>query len=320
MIGAFRTAAVLLTAASLTAFSAAQQGDPFAFDEVTTPAGISGFGPSFGPGAWGDVNGDGLPDLWVGNHASPTQLFVQQAGGGFVDETDLWLQDTLTRDTHGVAWADADGDGDQDLAELVGSGNSVTGQNRLWLNDGGRLTDVAPASGVGFADGRGRTPLWVDYDQDGRLDLITINLYRAGISASLPYRQISAAGQPLSFVMDWPGSGFEPSTQNNEFAQLADLTGDGVLDLIVDGSPFPSRLYDLSVSPMEDRLIGSGFTGVPNVVDAVFADFDLDGRVDMYLSRDRIESDSEAVLVNDDELRAKLFAKREKKAPEAISA
>ena len=62
MIGAFRTAAVLLTAASLTAFSAAQQGDPFAFDEVTTPAGISGFGPSFGPGAWGDVNGDGVPD------------------------------------------------------------------------------------------------------------------------------------------------------------------------------------------------------------------------------------------------------------------
>ena len=153
----------------------------------------------------------------------------------------------------------------------------------------------------------------MDYDQDGRLDLITINLYRAGISASLPYRQISAAGQPLSFVMDWPGSGFEPSTQNNEFAQLADLTGDGVLDLIVDGSPFPSRLYDLSVSPMEDRLIGSGFTGVPNVVDAVFADFDLDGRVDMYLSRDRIESDSEAVLVNDDELRAKLFAKRDER-------
>ena len=132
----------LLATLSLTAFAAAQQGEPFAFDEVTAAAGLSGYGPTFGPGAWGDVNGDGLPDLWVGNHAGPPQLFVQQPGGLFVDQASLWLSGTLTRDTHGVAWADADGDGDQDLAELVGSGNSVTGQNRLWQNEGGSLIDI----------------------------------------------------------------------------------------------------------------------------------------------------------------------------------
>ena len=299
----------LLISLILGSAAPAQQGEPFAFSEDTAVAGIIGTGPTFGPGAWGEVNGDGRPDLWVGNHAFAPQLFVNLGGGIFEDQTDQWVVGQLTRDTHGVAWADSDGDGDQDLVELVGTGTTSTGQNHLWWNDGGKLTDISATAGMSYGAGRGRSPLWVDYNGDGRLDLITINLYRPGTSGSLPFLQTSAAGQQPTFVMDWPGSGFEPTTQSSEFANLVDITGDGVLDIVVDGSPYPSAVYDLSSVPMVDRLIQTSFQGVTTVVDAVYGDFDFDGRNDAYLCRDRIEADSEAVLIGEREMRAKVFVK-----------
>lgn len=303
----------LLLICPLSLAAPAQQGEPFAFSEESSIAGIEGHGPSFGPGAWGDVNRDGRPDLFVGNHAFPPQLFVNLGGGVFAEQADAWLVGQLTRDTHGVAWGDCDGDGDQDLVELVGTGTASTGQNHLWWNDGGKLTDIASTAGMSYGAGRGRTPLWVDYNQDGRLDLITINLYRPGTSGSLPFLQTSAAGQPPEFVMDWPGSGFEPTTQSSEFANLVDITGDGLLDIVVDGSPYPSAVYDMSTAPMVDRLIQTSFQGVTTVVDAVYGDFNFDGRNDAYLCRDRIEADSEAVLIGEREMRAKVFVKSDER-------
>ena len=299
----------LLVALSHGSAAPAQNGEPFAFSDETAASGISGNGPTFGPGAWGDVNSDGLPDLWVGNHAFAPQLFVNLGGGLFADHTQQWVVGELTRDTHGAAWADVDGDGDQDLVELVGTGTTSTGQNHLWWNDAGKLVDISGTAGMSFGAGRGRSPLWVDYNQDGRLDLITINLYRPNSSASLPFLQTSGPGQTPLFVMDWPGSGFEPTTQSSEFAHLVDITGDGVLDIVVDGSPYPSAVYDMSPVPMVDRLIQSSFQGVTTVVDAVYGDFDFDGRNDAYLCRDRIEADSEAVLIGEREMRGKIFVK-----------
>jgi hypothetical protein len=284
---------------------AAQSGG-FVFDDVSEEAGILGSGPSFGPGAWGDWNGDGFPDLWVGNHASPPSLYVNQGDGTFVVLSHDLIVGDLLRDTHGAAWADLDGDGDQDLIELVGAGSGSSAPNHLWWNDAGKLTDIAPAAGLDFPQGRGRTPIWMDWNHDQRLDLLAINLYRPNVSATMPFVQTSQAGQAPSFAVDWPANGFSPTTQSTEFASLADLTGDGVLDLIVDGAPYPSAVYDVSVAPMVDVLRFTSFRGISSVVDAVYSDFDLDGRNDVFLCRDRIENEGEAALLGDRELRSKL--------------
>lgn len=284
---------------------AAQSGG-FVFDEVSQEAGIWGGGPSFGPGAWGDWNGDGLPDLWVGNHANPPYLYVNQGDGSFDILGLAFIDGKPFSDAHGAAWADFDGDGDQDLIELVGAGAGVAAPNQLWWNDSGKLTDIGPSSGLGFPPGRGRTPIWMDWNRDNRLDLLAVSLYRANVSATMPFVQTSQAGQIPSFALDWPSNGYAPTTQATEFAHLADLSGDGVLDLIVDGAPYPSAVYDLAAAPMVDVLPFTSFRGITSVVDAVYSDFDNDGWNDAFLCRDRIENESEAALINEKELRCKL--------------
>lgn len=149
------------------------------FEEVTDTAGIEYSAISFGA-SWGDFNADGWPDLWVGNHYdNPPSLFLNQRNGTFVDiAPDVWSGDRHA-DTHGSAWADFDNDGDQDLIELVGAAyGKGESPNHLYVNDNGVLKESAMKFGLAYPKGRGRTPLWIDADRDGMLDLVIMNMPR----------------------------------------------------------------------------------------------------------------------------------------------
>ena len=59
------------------------------FENVTSTAGNFVTARSYGAGAWGDLNGDGLPDLWVNNHFGDNNfartMFVNNGDGTFTD-------------------------------------------------------------------------------------------------------------------------------------------------------------------------------------------------------------------------------------------
>ena len=74
-------------------------------------------------------------------------------------------------DTHGVAFSDIDGDGDDDLFEVSGRNND----NRLLKNTNGSLSQVN-AGALTDNGGRGRQPLFLDFDIDGDMDVIITNL------------------------------------------------------------------------------------------------------------------------------------------------
>ncbi len=86
----------------------------------------------------------------------------------------------LPEDTgSGLAWGDYDGDGDFDLYVVnfhveEGSPKQEEG-GCLYRNDGDHFTDVTRATGVGNAGGFGMGACWVDYDDDGGLDLFVTN-------------------------------------------------------------------------------------------------------------------------------------------------
>jgi len=148
------------------------------FIDVTTAAGIAReFGPALGVST-ADFNGDGWTDVYVANDGQPNQLWINQRNGTFRN-TGLLSGTALS--AHGKAKAgmgvdagDFDNDGDEDLfvTNLTGEGND------LYVNDGSGLFEEQGArSGLGAAS-RGYTGFgtgWLDIDNDGLLDTLTVN-------------------------------------------------------------------------------------------------------------------------------------------------
>jgi hypothetical protein len=124
--------------------------------------------PGAQPNAWADFDNDGDLDLFVGFRGARNRLYRNDSGR-FTDVAGLVGLDDLP-ETRAAAWGDYDRDGDLDL--YVGFAGPDSTGNRLYRNDanGRRFTDVAPRSGLNVI-GVSRQPAWVDYDNDGDVDL-----------------------------------------------------------------------------------------------------------------------------------------------------
>lgn len=248
------------------------------FEEVTAESGLGDYvGMTYGA-AWGDLDGDGLPDLYVTNHLNEAKLYRNLGGGRFEDVTSSHFapEDTVA-DKHGFAWADYDNDGRLDLVQLTGAIRGVGAEPKiLFHNQGDRLVNVAEAAGVLNPDGRTRMPLWVDVDGDGRLDLF--HGAEARLDAKNPpflYVQgesTFAAADILQFA-----------SRSVPFCALAELTGDNRPDLLcrVMGPKRAAQVFDLSVRPPRalDLLPPTAFEDIAS------ADFDNDGHLDLFLAR-----------------------------------
>lgn len=254
------------------------------FEEVTDEAGISYAGLTYGS-AWGDFNGDSFPDLWVNNHFNhPGILYLNQKDGTFSDATstvflleELTAGSGLSSDHHGATWVDFDNDGDQDLLQLVGS--PTTEPNLLFVNEGGVLRDRAPELGLAYASAKAQGPIWFDFDNDGLLDLFHGSTSRSdGLDPTTVFRQTSNGFENVGSVVV---PGLESETV--KFGTLSDLSGDGVLDLVL---PQDKTIFDTTSTPFPDitsSLLSS--THLLSGSDIVSADFNGDLRQDLYFTR-----------------------------------
>jgi hypothetical protein len=117
------------------------------------------------PNAWADFDNDGDLDEFVGFRGRPNRLYRQDHGRFEDVAAAVGLADNV--ETRAAARGDFDGDGQVDLYAGFIDGTP----NKLYRNDGdGRhFTDVAGARGV--LSGVTRQVSWIDYDNDGDLDL-----------------------------------------------------------------------------------------------------------------------------------------------------
>ena len=170
------------------------------FRDITAAAGIrfthnnGAFGKKYlpetmGPGvAFIDYDGDGWPDIflvngmdWPGHEAkhSTPKLYHNNHDGTFTDVTHKAGLD-VEMFGMGVAVGDFDNDGWDDLFV------TAYGQNRLLHNNGnGTFTDVTQKAGLMGPKEFSTGAAWVDYDKDGKLDLVVANYVQWSIEEDL---------------------------------------------------------------------------------------------------------------------------------------
>lgn len=277
------------------------------FEDVSERSGI--YRPfSTAASAWGDVNGDGWPDLWVSNHwHQPPSLYLNQKDGTFIDVAADTLVGDFPADFHGAGWADFDNDGDQDLMVTTGGGaGEGKCPNYLFVSDGAQLHDQAHQFDLDYSFGRGRTPLWFDADRDGRLDLLVMNRFRPGGKApSAIFLQTEKGFVPASERLKFYPSGQRSLTEKGMdlftnlinfrftlragaikpaevFPLFADLTGDRHLDLIAFVKPM--RAYSVANVPFKEITAELGLPNASGVKDAVIEDFNGDHKMDIFLA------------------------------------
>ena len=195
----------------------------------------------------------------------------------------------------GIVCADLNNDGTLDLA--VGSGRR--GQTRVWWGDGnGTLTAASDLSSL-LSASRDQTALlsWPRSTEE-RLLIIGLSSYEDGLSVGAAVKGYDLQAKKVVDLV--PGS----SSSTGPLA-LADVDGDGDLDLFVGGRMIPGRYPEPATSRL--FLAGAGrfqldtnnavvLTRIGLVTDAVFSDLDQDGDPDLILA---CEWNSLKVLRND---------------------
>src|SRR5687767_83130 len=280
-----------------------REGKPGAFTDVSGKAGILrevGFGLGV---AVGDLNRDGWPDIYVSNDVAPNDVvYVNNKNGAFTNKAATWLKHASFAGM-GVDIADFNDDGWPDILQVDMLPQSSTGRKRtsggttygalmelrskgfrddftanaLQLSNGVTangdviFSDVARLAGVA-ASGWSWSPLFADFDNDGRKDVFISNGYPKAVNdldyqgaffslgrrgaasrraalellGTLPgYDEANVVLQnagDLTFVEKTRAWGMDrPSFSYG--AAYADLDNDGRLDLIVNNIDAPAFIY-----------------------------------------------------------------------------
>ena len=125
--------------------------------------------------AWGDYDNDGDLDLAVSLGTGEVRLYRNDKGVLTSVGAAAGMPQAGSHELRGLSWGDYDGDGGIDL---LGGSTPTDKLTKVMRNDGGKFTDVAAEIGLTIPGRSARQTNWVDYDNDGDLDVYSSD--RAG--------------------------------------------------------------------------------------------------------------------------------------------
>jgi enediyne biosynthesis protein E4 len=294
------------------------------FRDITAQAGIhfmhnnGAFGKKYlpetmGPGcAFIDYDNDGWPDIllingenWPGHPGAATtpKLYHNNHDGTFTDVT-AKAGLGVPMFGLGVAVGDYDNDGFDDIFI------TALGQSHLFHNNGnGTFTDVTKSAGLSGPNEFSTSAAWVDYDRDGKLDLVVANYVQWSLPGDL-FCTLDGTHKsyctPESYkgtsVRLWHNLGngkFEDATQKAKIfdntskslgVAILDYNGDGWPDILIANDTQPNKLYlNKQDGTFEEKGVSAGIAfsedGVARAgmgVDA--ADYDHSGRTSLIIT------------------------------------
>ncbi len=260
-------------------------GGTLTFTNITSTLPTSGLGPSWSA-AWGDYDGDGRIDVFVGqsNLGGSGDVFHNNGAAGFTNASvATGLNDPGFHQN--VAWADIDHDRDLDL--LIGMEGPE--KHEIYLQGpAGHFTPVGAA--VGFQQDFGTKGYGMaigDTDGDGDLDVyISTCIGSNNLRNNFYENQLAETGS-LSFV-DIADTNGTQNLKNSYGAEFHDFDDDGDLDLFLVGADQqPTKIFrNDGGNQFTDVDTITGHALLANVggdLDGARAvDYDNDGDLDLF--------------------------------------
>lgn len=223
--------------------------------------------------AWADYDNDGDLDLARTYASGEVELHRNDGGRLVAPDEPLRL---ASGEARAAAWGDYDADGDVDL--YVGARR---GENALFRNDGDEgFTNVAADLGLTLPDINARQASWIDYDNDGRVDLFVADRSGPNRLFRNDGDRFVDVGERLGIADPRPAVG----------ACWFDYEQDGDLDLFVtnqngeDDALFRNRNGRFSDVAGDAGLVPRSRDESEGGVGCTVGDYDNDGDLDVFVA------------------------------------